>query len=558
MGLLGVSFMLMVAIERPPADGCPGTLDLNTEATATLATLGPDRRLTLGKPLADLPTAVGAHSGAVWVGDSNGSVARWPTNESAQKQSHTGFVTALAGYKGSAWSGARDGRLVAHGPHGDRVLLASGPAVTALAAGPTGMWAGRDDGSVLRVGSDGIVHTIAALQSAISAIAVSGDGVWIGTQRGRLVRLDGEGHTIDEQRPDAAVIALAACADGALLSAHTDRRVIVSDVEIGRLPSTPVAAACDVTRAVATRDGTVSTWGPDGILVHTQRCLGRVRGLAVDDDRTLIAGQPRRPLTATTRFTRWLSAAVQGDLGTSLSTGAPVADALASALPTTFAVQAGALGVLLVMGIGLGVAAGARPEGRTDRIVMAGVIALHATPGFVIALVLLIVFASPRAFGWFPLGGIANPDNASMTQLSALLDRAWHLVLPAIAAAHHGIPRVATLVRTHFVATLQSTAVERIRAAGLPERTVLRHALATALLPVLPLLGNLLPSLIAGSVVVETVFGLPGMGRLAFEAALHGDTPVLLAVTALSGILTSLAAWLADSLAARLDPAVGT
>jgi len=254
------------------------------------------------------------------------------------------------------------------------------------------------------------------------------------------------------------------------------------------------------------------------------------------------------------QYVRYLFRLVQGDLGISITQHRPVAVAIAAALPQTLLLALAALLVDFTMGIGIGVAQGRRAGSRTDRVLSVVTITLYSTPVFAFGLLLLGVFG--EALGWFPLGGSVDPiRHAGLSAAGRIADRLHHLVLPALTLGLVAAAYTARHQRSALLDVIRQEFVRAARARGLGERAVLfRHALRNALTPTITLAGIAFPALLSGSVLVESVFGWPGMGRLAAEAIGRRDDPVVTAAAILAAVLVVLGNLCADLAARVADP----
>jgi len=253
---------------------------------------------------------------------------------------------------------------------------------------------------------------------------------------------------------------------------------------------------------------------------------------------------------ARNQYHRWARQLLRGDLGTSFRTGQPVAHRLGTALAVTLPLTGTAAALAVALALGLAQALAARP--RWAGAVRAGLGALQALPLFVVASLLLLAFANPEALAWFPAYGLAGPaaDPAAGWGLTLA-----HLVLPVVALTLAALPELALQLEATLAQELGAGYAATARAKGLSERAVVRrHALRNALLPSLTQLTDLLPALVAGAVVVEVVFGLPGMGRLLAEAGAARDYPVLVGGVLLTGAARLFALLLADALYFWADP----
>lgn len=248
--------------------------------------------------------------------------------------------------------------------------------------------------------------------------------------------------------------------------------------------------------------------------------------------------------TIASQYGDFLQDLVGGDLGASLRERRPVVDVLLDRLPVTLALAGMAFVISLVVGLGLGVAAGLRPGGLFDRLTTGFATAALALPEFWFGFLLILVFAVQ--LGWFPVLGL--PASGLNWRAS------WHLLLPAITLA---IPRAAQLARLTRAQVLEERRADYVRTArskGLSSRVVTRHISANALPGVLPLLALELGGLLTGTIVVEQVFGLPGLGATILGAIAARDYPVVQGVTILAVVVYITVNWLADILQLLVDP----
>ena len=246
-------------------------------------------------------------------------------------------------------------------------------------------------------------------------------------------------------------------------------------------------------------------------------------------------GLDRPPLE---RLGVWMVRAARFDFGVSLSDGRPVTARIAAALPATLSLNLAALLVALALGVPAGIGSARRPGGRLDRISGAVGDALFATPSFVLGLVLLLVFSG--WLRWTPL----FPDDRTFRSA----------VLPVATLALATAAYLARFVRACVVAALADPAAAAGRARGESAGAAVRRALRRSAAPFAALAAALVPTLVAGSVLVERVFSLPGAGGLLAEAVFSRDVPTVLALTLLSAGAVVAAAFLAELVAAVLDP----
>jgi peptide/nickel transport system permease protein len=212
-----------------------------------------------------------------------------------------------------------------------------------------------------------------------------------------------------------------------------------------------------------------------------------------------------------------------------------------------------ALLLTLTIAVPIGVAAGGRPEGPFDRISGAALFALYSLPTFWAALLLQALFSV--RLRWLPLYGVAG--DATAAGLAGLPDRLAHLALPVTCLTYGSLAFFARLVRSGVADARRQDYVLAARARGASRRRALwTHAFRNALLPLITLLGLLLPGLLSGSVIVEKIFAWPGLGRLYFDSILARDYPVVLALSLLGAVATLAATLAADFAYALADPRV--
>jgi len=261
-----------------------------------------------------------------------------------------------------------------------------------------------------------------------------------------------------------------------------------------------------------------------------------------------------RPLPE--QFLRYTRNLVRGELGMSFVLHRPVAAVLAEAVPNTLLLGGVALVASLLLGLAVGALQAARHRSRTDTLLGAATLVLYSVPVFWLGLVLLLVFG--EKLHWLPVSGMTGAAlRESLSPLGRALDVARHLVLPAASLALVQAAAFARFQRSALVESLGAEYIRAARAKGLAERTVLlRHALRGALAPTITLAGLSVPYFLAGSVLVESIFGWPGLGRVAYDAIFARDYNVITATALVSGVLVAAGNLLADVAVAVADPRV--
>jgi peptide/nickel transport system permease protein len=250
-----------------------------------------------------------------------------------------------------------------------------------------------------------------------------------------------------------------------------------------------------------------------------------------------------------TRYWRWLLAALQGDLGYSNLYFRPVLDLLWPAMMQTVRLMALTLAIAIPVSLLLGTLAARRPDGWADNAIGLFAFASISSPIFWIALVFIIIFAVKLR--WLPPGG------APLGADPSLLESARYLVLPVLTLALYTTGQLVRYVRGSLIETLNSDFIRTARAKGLSEPAVIvRHGLRNALIPVVTVLALSFGALFSGALVVETMFGIVGMGKTIYDSILNQDFNLALVGLLLATGVTLFANLLADFAYAWLDPRI--
>jgi peptide/nickel transport system permease protein len=255
------------------------------------------------------------------------------------------------------------------------------------------------------------------------------------------------------------------------------------------------------------------------------------------------------------QYWHWLSRLARLDFGTSFRDQQSVLSKVAEALPATLLLNLLSLGLVLVIGIPFGVHAATHPGTRFTRFFTSFTFVAYSFPVFWLALLLQLSLAV--GLGILPVSGYLSPVLEGAAWWRQLLDLLWHAAAPLVASTLGAWAVLSRYVRNSMFEALAQDYIRTARAKGLAERVVFwRHALPNALLPVITVLGLSLPGLISGSVIIETIFAWPGMGRLAWEATTGYDYPVVMGVSFIAALLTVLGNLAADLGLAALDPRI--
>src|SRR5881296_1568709 len=254
------------------------------------------------------------------------------------------------------------------------------------------------------------------------------------------------------------------------------------------------------------------------------------------------------------QYWRYLVALAHGNLGYSFSLHRPVQDAIADTIPFTLQLAGAALVLDFLLGLGLGIYQAVRVNRIPDVVLGNVTLFIYSLPTFWLALLLLLAFG--EKLRWFPVGGASDPVLCPVVHsLFCVADRLWHTVLPAATLGLVGAAGTARFQRAAMLEVARQDYVRTARAKGLPERrVVLRHQLRNALLSFVTRFGLAFPFLLTGAVLIETIFAWPGMGRLAFDAILLRDYPVVTGTALIASVVVVAGNLLADLLLGVADP----
>ncbi len=254
------------------------------------------------------------------------------------------------------------------------------------------------------------------------------------------------------------------------------------------------------------------------------------------------------------QFWTYTTNVLRGDLGVSFVQGQEVVDLIAERVPATLLLMGTALVVSTFGGVMLGALAARRPFGPFDLGVSTTALVGYALPSFWLAQLAVLTIAFRT--GWFPIQGMTDA-RADYSGLAHWADVARHMILPALVLAASEIALITRIARTGILAEMNSDYVRVAQAKGLsPTGALVHHALRNALLPVVTVVGTRIGFLFSGAVLVETVFGWPGLGRLVLSAAQTRDHPLLLGMVLMVAFTLVLANLLTDLVYSRVDPRI--
>jgi peptide/nickel transport system permease protein len=257
------------------------------------------------------------------------------------------------------------------------------------------------------------------------------------------------------------------------------------------------------------------------------------------------------------QYILWVKRIFTLDFGFSYKDHRNVWDKISERLPITIQLNIISMFLVYLIAIPCGIYSSTHEGSFADKILTLGFFFLYSLPSFWVAVLLIMLFGGGDFWDIFPVYGISSIGSETMSLLPWLVDRAWHMVLPVICLTYAGFAYLSRLTRASMLEVIREDYVRTARAKGLSERVVIfKHAFRNALLPLITLFAFLLPSMFGGSVIIESIFSVPGMGQLGFEAVLSRDYPVIMAITAISALLTLIGLLISDILYAALDPRI--
>lgn len=256
-----------------------------------------------------------------------------------------------------------------------------------------------------------------------------------------------------------------------------------------------------------------------------------------------------------TQFGRWMTRFVRLDFGESYDSKRPVWDLLAERLPRTLILNAISLTLVYLLAVPLGIFSAVRKDSLADRITTVVLFLLYSLPVFWVGSILIMTLTGEGKLPAHHFRSLEGFDRLSTW--GQLVDVATHLILPVLCLTYAELAYVSRQMRTGLLDVIRQDYIRTARAKGLPERLVInKHALRNGLIPILTLMGTLLPVMFGGSVIVESIFSIEGLGKLAFDAILKRDYPVIMADLVIAGFLTLLGILLADIAYAVVDPRI--
>jgi peptide/nickel transport system permease protein len=281
---------------------------------------------------------------------------------------------------------------------------------------------------------------------------------------------------------------------------------------------------------------------------------GRAMTAEVREQTIKLYGLDKPPLTA---YLDWVGHVFRLDLGESVVDHRSVATKIGERLPLTISLAGSAVVISYLIAIPLGIVAAIKRGQVLDRSISFVVFLLYSIPSFAAALLLILLVAGGDYLNLLPMYGANSINAPEMGPFAWLWDRILHMILPVICLTYASLASISRYSRVSMLDALAQDFVRTARAKGIPERLVIfRHALRNALIPIITIFALELPGLIAGAVIIESIFSLPGMGQLMLQSLDAKDDRVVMGITVLAAIITLLSYLAADILYVVVDPRI--
>ncbi len=257
------------------------------------------------------------------------------------------------------------------------------------------------------------------------------------------------------------------------------------------------------------------------------------------------------------QYPRWLVRMMMLDFGNSIKDNRPVWDHIKESVPVSMIFTLISFILAYLIAIPLGIYSATHQYTTGDKVTTVILFILYSLPNFWVATMAIVFFGGGDFLDVFPVSGLHSVGAENMGTWEYLLDLAHHVALPLIIWTYGSFSALSRYMRGSMLEVIRQDYIRTARAKGLSERVVTyKHALRNSLIPIITMLANLLPLAISGSIIIESIFSIPGMGQLSFNAVLFRDYPIIMAVTTISAMLTLFGILLSDLLYAFVDPRI--
>ncbi len=253
----------------------------------------------------------------------------------------------------------------------------------------------------------------------------------------------------------------------------------------------------------------------------------------------------------------WFKRLLLFDFGNSYKDNQPVIKKIKERLPVTLQLNIISIFLIYLFSIPLGVFNAVKYNSLSDKLITLFLFMLYSLPTFWVATMLILYLGGGDYLNLFPIYGLSSEGAENLNFFNWLIDRLWHLVLPVFCLTYGGFAYLSRYVKSNILEVLKLDFIRTARAKGLPEKFVIfKHTLKNSLIPVIVLVANIFPALFGGSVIIEQIFSINGLGKLSFDAILARDYPVIMAMASISAFLTLIGILISDFLMVLIDPRI--
>ena len=279
--------------------------------------------------------------------------------------------------------------------------------------------------------------------------------------------------------------------------------------------------------------------------------------IAAKDTYQFSAFQKFKKIFTEAQYPRWLVNMMTLDFGDSIKDNRPVWDHIKESVPVSLIFTFTSFILAYLIAIPLGIYSATHQYSTGDKVTTVILFILYSLPNFWVATMAIVFFGGGDFWDVFPVTGLHSLGAEDMTRWEYIKDLLHHVALPLIIWTYGSFSALSRYMRGSMLEVIRQDYIRTARAKGLSERVVTyKHALRNSLIPIITMLANLLPLAISGSIIIESIFSIPGMGQLSFNAVLFRDYPIIMAVTTISAMLTLFGILLSDLLYAVVDPRI--
>ena len=264
-----------------------------------------------------------------------------------------------------------------------------------------------------------------------------------------------------------------------------------------------------------------------------------------------------KPIPLVMQYVDWIDRILHGDLGTSIKFSEPVTKLVMQRLPVTLTINIISLIIIYLVAVPGGLLAAIYRGRFVDRAFGIGSLVLYSLPVIWVGSMAIGFLANPQYLNWFPSAGLHATNTSHMSYFQYVFDYAWHITLPVLCLSYGGFAYLAKQVRGSYLENLFMDFTRTAKAKGLPPSAVIfRHVTQNSMLPMITIIGMTVPGLLGGSVIVEKIFSIQGMGRLMYQATYARDLPVIQSMALVSAAITLVSYLLVDIAYHAVDPRV--